>query len=65
MTKREYEVCMSLGCDTLGQKIGFLGRMIHAARYSGAYAQPAEERHATVTRLRRQIKILQKRQGGN
>lgn len=61
MTKREYQMCVEAGCLTLGQKIGFIGRMIHSARYAGSYCRPAAERHATVTRLRRLVRRLNQR----
>ena len=50
MTRREFECCPP--GSTLGQKLGYVGRLIRQARYSGAYCKPHEERRATVTRLR-------------
>ena len=64
MTQREYSLCVAADAVTLGQKIGYIGRLIHSARYAGAYCRPLAERVATVRRLRRLVARLRMREGG-
>lgn len=59
MTGREYLLCVDAGCETLGQKIGFVGRLIRQAKYSGDYCRPADERREKLTRLRKLLRKLQ------
>ena len=54
MTRQEY----MMAPVSLGAKLGYIGRLIHAARYCGSYCRPAAERYARVTRLRRLYRRL-------
>lgn len=64
MTQREYAWCEAEGFRTLGQKIGFIGRLIHSQRpkkncggYGPRVGDPA--RIAKITRLRELQRKLQ------
>jgi len=58
MTQREYQLATNAGAHTLGQKIGFIGKLIRSAKYKGAYARPAQERATTLHRLRALVRKL-------